>query len=168
VAETSSLSPDDPAEPCAMIAALEAESAAMRAETTRLTVVLKAHEAVVQALQIRTAKLQRQKFGPRSHKIVREIEQLELALEALKVAGAADREREEEPKAEPEVAEPAPMRRNRGRIVLDPWGPEQADKYLGQTEDCLDAICDRRVRSRSCQRLPHAACVHRCQHHYIS
>ena len=128
MSETSSLPPDDPAELRAMIAALEAENAAMRAETTRLTAVLKAHEALVQALQIRIAKLQRQKFGASSEKIEREIEQLELALEALEVAASAAREPEEEPEAEPAVAEPAPTRRKpkiseatpRERIVLDP------------------------------------------------
>lgn len=128
MSEISSLPPDDPAELRAMIAALEAENAAMRAETTRLTAVLKAHEALVQALQIRIAKLQRQKFGASSEKIEREIEQLELALEALEVAASAAREPEEEPKAEPAVAEPASMRRKpkvseatpRERIVLDP------------------------------------------------
>ena len=78
MSEASSLPPDDPAKLRAMIAALEAENAAMRAETTRLTAVLKAHEALVQALQIRIAKLQRQKFGASSEKIEREIEQLEL------------------------------------------------------------------------------------------
>ena len=128
MSEISSLPPDDPAELRAIIAALEAENAAMRAETTRLTAVLKAHEALVQALQIRIAKLQRQKFGASSEKIEREIEQLELALEALEVAASAARESEEEPKAEPAVAEPASMRRKpkvseatpRERIVLDP------------------------------------------------
>lgn len=128
MSEAASLLPDDPAKLRAMIAALEAENAAMRAETTRLTAVLKAHEALVQALQIRIAKLQRQKFGASSEKIEREIEQLELALEALEVAASAAREPEEEPKAEPAVAEPASMRRKpkvseatpRERIVLDP------------------------------------------------
>lgn len=128
MSEAASLPPDDPAKLRAMIAALEAENAAMRAETTRLTAVLKAHEALVQALQIRIAKLQRQKFGASSEKIEREIEQLELALEALEVAASAAREPEEEPKAEPAVAEPASMRRKpkvseatpRERIVLDP------------------------------------------------
>lgn len=128
MSEAASLPPDDPAKLRAMIAALEAENAAMRAETTRLTAVLKAHEALVQALQIRIAKLQRQKFGASSEKIEREIEQLELALEALEVAASAAREPEEEPKAEPAVAEPSSMRRKpkvseatpRERIVLDP------------------------------------------------
>lgn len=109
ISETSSLPPDDPAELRTAIAALEAENAAIRAVTTRLTAVLKAHEALVQALQIRIAKLQRQKFGVSSEKIEREIEQLELALEALEVAASAAREPEEEPKAEPAVAELAPM-----------------------------------------------------------
>ena len=128
MSEAASLPPDDPAKLRVMIAAPEAENAAMRAETTRLTAVLKAHEALVQALQIRIAKLQRQKFGASSEKIEREIEQLELALEALEVAASAAREPEEEPEAEPAIAEPASMRRKpkvseatpRERIVLDP------------------------------------------------
>jgi toxin ParE1/3/4 len=53
------------------------------------------------------------------------------------------------------------------RYTLDSWGPEQADRYLEQIEDCLDAIGDGRVRSRSFQRLPDGVCIHRCQHHYI-
>ena len=98
-------------------------------ETTRLTAVLKAHDALVQALQIRIARHQRQKSGASSEKIEREIEQLELALEALEAAASAAREPAgEEPEAEPTVAEPAPTRRKpkvseatpSERIALDP------------------------------------------------
>lgn len=53
------------------------------------------------------------------------------------------------------------------RYTLDTWGPEQADTYLVQIEDCLEAIGGGRVRSRSSQRLPGGVCVHRCQHHFI-
>lgn len=46
-----------------------------------------AHEALVQALQIRLARLQRQRLGGSSEKIDHEIEQLELApFEALEAA----------------------------------------------------------------------------------
>ena len=53
------------------------------------------------------------------------------------------------------------------RYTLDYWGPEQADTYLDQIGDCLDAIGDGRVHSRSFQRLPDGVCVHRCRRHYI-
>lgn len=53
------------------------------------------------------------------------------------------------------------------RYTLDTWGPDQADKYLDQIEDCLDAIGVGRVRSRSFHRLPDGVCLHRCQRHYI-
>ena len=81
--------PNDPAVLKAMIAALQAENQKMSAS-------LRAHDLLVQALRVRIAKLQKQKFGPSSEKIEREIEQLELALEDLQVALAeAEREREE-------------------------------------------------------------------------
>ncbi len=53
------------------------------------------------------------------------------------------------------------------RYTHDTWGPEQADKYLYQIEDCFDAISVGRVHSRSFRRLPDGVYVHRCQHHYI-
>ena len=65
--------PDDPTVLKGMIAALQAENAKMSA-------TLRAHDLLVQALRIRIAKLQKQKFGASSEKIEREIEQLELAL----------------------------------------------------------------------------------------
>jgi predicted RNase H-like nuclease (RuvC/YqgF family) len=71
--------PDDPAVLKAMIAALQVENQKMSAS-------LRAHDLLVQALRVRIAKLQKQKFGASSEKIEREIEQLELALEDLQVA----------------------------------------------------------------------------------
>ena len=71
--------PNDPAILKAMIAALQADNAKMSAS-------LRAHDLLVQALRVRIAKLKKQKFGPSSEKIEREIEQLELALEDLMVA----------------------------------------------------------------------------------
>ena len=68
--------------------ALRAEIAALQAENARLAAVLRAHDLLIEALQARIAKLQRQRFGPSSEKIEREIEQLELALEDLQVAAA--------------------------------------------------------------------------------
>ena len=61
--------PDDPA-------ALKAIILAQQEEVARLTASARAYEALVQALKIRIARLQRQKFGPSSEKIEREIEQL--------------------------------------------------------------------------------------------
>ena len=68
---------------------LKAMIIAQREETTRLQASVRAYETLIQALKIRIAKLQRQKFGPSSEKIQREIEQLELTLEDLEVAMVA-------------------------------------------------------------------------------
>jgi len=111
---------------------LKAIILSQRAEATRLEASVKAYEALVQALKVRIAKLNRQKFGPSSEKIEREIEQLELALEALEVKIAADNASAESPgETEPEApsTRTAPRRRGRPRIsegaprertVLDP------------------------------------------------
>lgn len=117
--------PDDPA-------ALKAIILAQREEVARLTASARAYEALVQALKIRIARLQRQKFGPSSERIEREIEQLQLTLEDLEVAMAAagmptgpdDTELQPEAalapqqrrRGKPRVADHAP----RERIVLDP------------------------------------------------
>jgi transposase len=120
--------PDDPAMLKAMIIA-------QQAETARLQASVRAYETLIQALKIRIAKLQRQKFGPSSEKIQREIEQLELTLEDLEVAMAAasvsnDTDERDEDEA-PSVEKPEPRRRGkprvdattpRERIVLDPGG----------------------------------------------
>ena len=71
--------PNDPA-------ALKAIIAALQAENQKMTASLRAHDLLVQALRVRIAKLQKQKFGASSEKIEREIEQLELALEDLQLA----------------------------------------------------------------------------------
>lgn len=126
--------PSDPSELRAMIAALEAENARMTVEVERMTATLRAQELLVQALQARIAKLQRQRFGPSSEKIEREIAQLELALEDLQVALAEGDETRGDmavdiadmampadadtpkPRRRPRVAEGTP----RERRVLDP------------------------------------------------
>jgi len=87
--------PDDPA-------ALKAIILAEREEAARMAASVRAYEVLIQALKIRIAKLKKQKFGPSSEKISREIEQLELALEDLQVAMAQSAP----PAAEPET--PAP------------------------------------------------------------
>lgn len=124
----------DPIELRAMIAALTAQNARMTIEVERMTATLRAQDLLVQALQARIAKLQRQRFGPSSEKIEREIAQLELALEDLQVAlsegdeAAGDTSSEiadlvqptdadmPKPRRRPRVAEGTP----RERRVLDP------------------------------------------------
>jgi transposase len=66
--------PDDPA-------ALKAIIAAERAEVLRMAASVRAYEILVQSLRLRVARLQRQRFGPSSERIGREVEQLRLALE---------------------------------------------------------------------------------------
>ena len=117
--------PDDPA-------ALKAIILAQQEEVARLTASARAYEALVQALKIRIARLQRQKFGPSSEKIEREIEQLQLTLEDLEVAMAAAGTPTglDDTELQPEAALASPQRRRgkprvadhapRERIVLDP------------------------------------------------
>ena len=97
---------------------------------------VRAYQALVEALRIRIARLKRQRFGSSSEKIEREIEQLELALEDLKVEIAssseptsADEPADAEPAQDPPAERKLPSRRGkikvapgteRERIVLDP------------------------------------------------
>ena len=125
--------PSDPIELRAIIAALTVENARMSVEVERMTVTLRAKDLLVQALQTRIAQLQRQRFGPSSEKIEREIVQLELALEDLQVALVEGDEPDDadtpiesdggkalaesaKPRRRPRVAEGTP----RERRVLDP------------------------------------------------
>ena len=71
--------PDDPALLKALVAALQAENA-------KISATLRAHDALIQTLRLRIAKLKKQVFGQSSEKIEREIEQL--ALEDLLIAAA--------------------------------------------------------------------------------
>jgi transposase len=73
--------PEDPALLKAMIAELQDQNA-------KLTMTLRAHDLVVQALRLQISKLKKQAFGKSSEKIQREIEQLELALEDVLVSVA--------------------------------------------------------------------------------
>src|SRR3546814_17867538 len=100
--------PDDPS-------LLKAIILAQQEQITRFAATERAFDALVQALKIRIAKLQKQKFGPSSEKIESEIEQLQLALEDLEIAlSAADTS------AAPDQDEPADPpdtspRRRRGK-----------------------------------------------------
>lgn len=116
--------PDDPHE-------LKAIILAQQEQITQLAATERVYEALIQALKLRIAKLRNRTFGPSSEKIEREIEQLQLALEDLEVALAA-----EDTSAEPQPSKTAaragaPQRRRRGhfklaedtpreRVVLDP------------------------------------------------
>ncbi len=71
--------PEDPA-------ALRAIILAQRAEIVGMAASGRAYEALIQALKITIARLKKQKYGPSSEKIEREIDQLELALEDLEMA----------------------------------------------------------------------------------
>jgi transposase len=118
--------PDDPT-------ALKAIILAQRAEAEQMAASARVHEALIQALKIRIARLKKQKFGRGSEKIEREIGQLRLALEDLEVAIATA---ESEPAStEPARTTAAPSRRAaprrrgkpriaattpRERVVLDP------------------------------------------------
>jgi len=65
--------PNDSAVLKAMIAALEAENGQLQEDADRMAATLRAHEALVQALQLQIARLRKQKFGASSEKIEREI-----------------------------------------------------------------------------------------------
>src|SRR6056297_2565813 len=109
--------PNDPAVLKAMIAALKVENQKMSAS-------LRAHDLLVQALRVRIAKLQKQKFGPSSERIEREIEQLELALEDLQVALAEAEDTaqggEDAPDTEDQVPATAePRQRRRPEVSKD-------------------------------------------------
>ena len=119
--------PDDPA-------ALKAIILAQREEVARAKASALAFEALVQALRIQIAKLRRQRFGPSSERIGRELEQLQLTLEDVEVAIAANdassedsdacdaREKSALPRVEPRRRGKPRLRDDapRERIVLDP------------------------------------------------
>ena len=134
--------PNDPA-------ALKAIIAALQAENQKMSASLRAHDLLVQALRVRIAKLQKQKFGASSEKIEREIEQLELALEDLQLALAEANDpspaAEEEPDTEaqvPEPAEPQETKRRRPKVSKDT--PRERRAY-DPGENCPDCGGDLRV-----------------------
>lgn len=110
-------------------ALLQAMVLGLRAQITGMDAANRAYEALVQALRVTIARLKKQRFGPSSEKIEREIEQLELALENLEAARAAAdpslemdaTEADETPVAG--IAAPdlplSPRRRGRPRIADD-------------------------------------------------
>jgi transposase len=133
---------NDPAVLKAMIAALQAENQKMSAS-------LRAHDLLVQALRTRIAKLQKQKFGPSSEKIEREIEQLELALEDLQVALAeagnslpdVDETTDAEDPAT-QAAEPQEKQRRRPKVSKDTL---RERRELDPGDNCPDCGGDLRV-----------------------
>lgn len=132
--------PNDPAVLKAMIAALQAENQKMSAS-------LRAHDLLVQALRVRIAKLQKQKFGPSSEKVEREIEQLELALEDLQVALAEAEDTspddEDAPDTEDQVPATAePRQRRRPKVSKD---TPRERRELDPGDSCPDCGGDLRV-----------------------
>lgn len=139
--------PSDPAELRALIAALEVENARMTQENARLAATPRAHDLLIEALRARIAKLQRQRFGPSSEKIEREIEQLELALEDLQVAAAeGDTTEPGDASAEAEVEADAPAEapkpRRRPRMAE---GTPRERRVLGPGAACPDCGGDLRL-----------------------
>ncbi|MDD9746930.1 MAG: IS66 family transposase [Marinovum algicola] len=139
--EATSLS-NDPAVLKAMIAALQAENQKMSAS-------LRAHDLLVQALRVRIARLQKQKFGSSSEKIEREIEQLELALEGLQVALAEAEDQSQDDDDEPETENQAPEpveardpRRRRPKVSKD---TPRERRELDPGDNCPDCGGDLRV-----------------------
>ena len=127
-----------------MIAVLEAENARMAAEVHRMTSTLKARDLLIEALRMRIAKLQRQRFGPSSEKVEREIAQLELALEDLQVAAAENDDvptTDEDDAQEPPAEMPAKPRR-RPRVAE---GTPRERRVIGPGEACPDCGGDLRV-----------------------
>ena len=129
--DTASL-PNDPAALKAVIAALQTENAKMSAS-------LRAHDLLIQALRVRIAKLQKQKFGPSSEKVEREIEQLELALEDLQVALAEANDiqpdQDSDPEAEEEVTEPPEQKKQRRRPKVSKDTPRER-RELSDVSTC--------------------------------
>ena len=102
---------------------------ALRAQIAGVEAANRACDALVQALRITIAKLKKQRFGPSSEKIERDLAQLELALESLETARAAADptpeadvpEAEEAPAAGTAAPDDVPPQRRRGkpRIAAD-------------------------------------------------
>jgi len=126
--------PNDPAVLKAMITALQAENG-------KILATLRAHDLLVQGLRIRIAKLKKQKFGSSSEKIEREIEQLEFALEDLKVALAeADDispDEGEAPDAEDQTDTSPAEPKQRRRPKVSPGTPRER-RELDPGQDCPD------------------------------
>lgn len=130
--------------------------AALQAENQKMSASLRAHDLLVQALRVRIAKLQKQKFGPSSEKIEREIQQLELALEDLQVAlaEAEDTAPDEDLEADAEeqqATEPAEQKqRRRPRVSKD---TPRERRELDPGDSCPDCGGDLRVATQA--RLRH-------------
>lgn len=130
-------------------AVLKATIAALQAENQKMSASLRAHDLLVQALRTRIAKLQKQKFGPSSEKIEREIEQLELALEDLQVAlaeaGNTSSDVDETTDAEDpatQAAEPQEKQRRRPKVSKDTL---RERRELDPGDNCPDCGGDLRV-----------------------
>lgn len=132
--------PDDPTLLKALVAALQAENA-------KISATLRAHDALIQTLRLRIAKLKKQVFGQSSEKIEREVEQLELALEDLLIAAAESATtavHDDQHEAAVEVGDDAAVRPSRRRPrVSDSMPRERHEMDPGSC--CPDCGGDMRV-----------------------
>ncbi len=130
--------PEDPAVLRAMVLGLRAKIAGVEAAN-------RAYDALVQALRITIAKLKKQRFGPSSEKIERELAQLELALESLETTRAAadstpetdTPEVEEAPATGTAAPDDVPPQRRRGKPRIADDAPREAI-VLDPGERCPD------------------------------
>ncbi len=110
---------------------------ALRAQNASMSATIRAHDQLIQTLRLRIAKLQKRFFGKSSEKVEREIEQLQLALEDLRIAGAesASAPLETDPDAveplepleplEPETQDDTPERKPRRRPRVSSATPRE-------------------------------------------
>jgi len=124
-------------------AALRAIILAQHRQITGIAAANRAYEALVQALKVTIARLKKQRFGPSSEKIEREIEQLELALESLDTARAAadpapdPEDGDEEAGADAAAPEERRPPRRRGVPRISPDAPRETI-VLDPGERCPD------------------------------
>ena len=123
-------------------ATLQAIILAQHRQITGIAAANRAYEALVQALKITIARLKKQRFGPSSEKIEREIEQLELALESLETARAAadpapDPDGTDEAGADVAAPEERRPPRRRGAPRISPDAPRETI-VLDPGERCPD------------------------------
>lgn len=121
--------------------------AALQAENAKISATLRAHDALIQTLRLRIAKLKKQVFGQSSEKIEREVEQLELALEDLLIAAAESATtavHDDQHEAAVEVGDDAAARPARRRPRVSDSMPRER-RELDPGSCCPDCGGDMRV-----------------------
>ncbi len=105
---------------------------------------ISSHDAEVERLRLIIAKLRRLQFGPKSEKIQREIEQLELQLEELESDNAEQQEQSEKALAPAAAAVFAAATRKPGRRALPDHLPREVEIHEPKEKGC--PACGGRVR----------------------